>query len=601
MAAPRTNNDYFGVGVALDGDTAYIGAMGLDDTNSSYVGYIQIFSRCPTGWIAGNRIYAPTNYRDYGDSFGNDIALDRDTAVVGAWRDDPTNSWGDPIINAGAAYVYNRSGTNWQFATRLTADDAAYDDGYGESVAIADNTIFVGAHRVDNAGRSDVGAIYIYRTNALGQWVQAAPRLIPTNGWDGESFGVRISAESNLLLAGAWTSSSTNVPNCGTVYVYSFTSMPPATVTNALTAFDSFNEYPAGALNGRSNSMEAGATGWSTAWNNATSCCIKAPGNPLMYFDQASGIGLCGGTRVMAVTNGISGHALAALRGLALETANLTNLYVSFLLHAVTPPGSGVTNLLSVGSGINPEGAPYTGVMADSYYASSRTAPAGETATGFTQAQTCFLVARYTAAPGAYNNWNKVQLYVNPTSAILPQAELILEDTGGTPAKQNTLRTATGNFGSANEYWIDEIRIGTSWSSVTPLASSTSDCDGDGLPDNWELRWFGSMTNAVAALDPDGDGYINAEEYIALTDPTNAASFMCVTTIRRAANGINIQVNSHTGRVYRLEWRTNLMNGSWQPVRGWTNYPGADEPFMNLWDTNAENAERYYRTGIALP
>lgn len=50
------------------------------------------------------------------------------------------------------------------------------------------------------------------------------------------------------------------------------------------------------------------------------------------------------------------------------------------------------------------------------------------------------------------------------------------------------------------------------------------DGDDDGLPDGWELENFGNSTNQTSSSDPDGDGYTNAEEYEANTDPTNSTS-----------------------------------------------------------------------------
>lgn len=601
-AVPPTNSDYFGVGVALDGDTAYVGAMGPESTNSGLTGYIQIFSRCSTGWVGGSRIYAPAEYRDAGDSFGNDIALDEDTAVVGAWRDDPTNALGQVLTNAGAAYVYDRDGTNWAFVARLTADDAAIDDGYGESVAIADNVIFIGAHRVDIGTTQNIGAVYVYETNSLGEWVPARPRFMPANGKAGDNFGVRIAAESNLLLAGAWTTDRDTYTDCGSVYVYTFTSQPPAVVSNEGFAYDGFNGYAEGSLEGCSNSGEAGSTGWSGSWSNAFGCVVKDAGTPLLYGHAASGIGVSGGERVLAVTGGVPGaHALTALRGLALDVNAATNLYVSFLLRAVSVPASGVTNLLSVGPGLAAAGAPYAGVLGADFYASTRAAPAGALSSGFGAATTFFVVARFEAAGGAYN-WDRARLYVNPTSAVLPQAEQEVEDTGGTPAREGSLRVATGNYGGGNEYWIDEIRAGTNWPSVAPLADPASDADGDGLPDDWELRYFGGLTNAVAGADPDEDGCDNRCEHVAVTIPTNAASFFRITSARWATNAMEVLFDGATSRCYGLESATGLMTGTdWAPVPGQTNITGAGPGSMTLTDTNAASERAFYRVGVALP
>jgi spore coat protein CotH len=49
------------------------------------------------------------------------------------------------------------------------------------------------------------------------------------------------------------------------------------------------------------------------------------------------------------------------------------------------------------------------------------------------------------------------------------------------------------------------------------------DGDADGLPDAWEIQYFGDTAAMGAADDPDGDGSSNADEYVAGTDPLNAS------------------------------------------------------------------------------
>lgn len=44
------------------------------------------------------------------------------------------------------------------------------------------------------------------------------------------------------------------------------------------------------------------------------------------------------------------------------------------------------------------------------------------------------------------------------------------------------------------------------------------DIDGNGLPDNWELDYFGAFAQDPSA-DPDNDGWSNLTEYLAGTDP----------------------------------------------------------------------------------
>lgn len=50
-------------------------------------------------------------------------------------------------------------------------------------------------------------------------------------------------------------------------------------------------------------------------------------------------------------------------------------------------------------------------------------------------------------------------------------------------------------------------------SGFTYVASSATDTDGDGMPDDWELRYNLDPTASDATLDPDGDGITNINEY----------------------------------------------------------------------------------------
>ena len=59
-----------------------------------------------------------------GDEFGSSVALSGDTALVGA---DGKTVGGNN--DAGAAYVFTRSGTSWTQQAELTASDAAAYDG----------------------------------------------------------------------------------------------------------------------------------------------------------------------------------------------------------------------------------------------------------------------------------------------------------------------------------------------------------------------------------------------------------------------------------------------------------------------------------------
>ena len=109
-------DDYFGTYVAIDGDTAIIGAP-RDDNTGAESGAAYIFVRDGGGnWTPQQKI-TPT---DPGatDNFGLSVAISGDTVIVGAPDEDSAttgvNSTPDEeATNSGAAYVFQRSGDVW--------------------------------------------------------------------------------------------------------------------------------------------------------------------------------------------------------------------------------------------------------------------------------------------------------------------------------------------------------------------------------------------------------------------------------------------------------------------------------------------------------
>lgn len=71
----------------------------------------------------------------------------------------------------------------------------------------------------------------------------------------------------------------------------------------------------------------------------------------------------------------------------------------------------------------------------------------------------------------------------------------------------------------------EEGTVPTSDTITVTRDASTIDSDGDGISDQFELQYYGSITCAVANLDTDSDGLTALEEFIGDTDPTNPTSF----------------------------------------------------------------------------
>lgn len=93
-----------------------------------------------------------------------------------------------------------------------------------------------------------------------------------------------------------------------------------------------------------------------------------------------------------------------------------------------------------------------------------------------------------------------------------------------------------------------------------------ADSDKDGMLDGWEIDYrLNPLDPADAALDPDADGPVSHDEFIAGTDPNNSNSYFRFTRVRQSATNELITWSSATGRVYLLE-RIAIMTGA-----TWTN------------------------------
>lgn len=79
---------------------------------------------------------------------------------------------------------------------------------------------------------------------------------------------------------------------------------------------------------------------------------------------------------------------------------------------------------------------------------------------------------------------------------------------------------------------LDEFLAGTDPKDQLSSPDTDNDHLGDGLPDGWEVKYFGLPGESLAVViakqsggdDPDADGYDNASEYALGTDPTDANS-----------------------------------------------------------------------------
>ncbi|MBW8864360.1 MAG: hypothetical protein JF609_05440, partial [Verrucomicrobia bacterium] len=121
------------------------------------------------------------------------------------------------------------------------------------------------------------------------------------------------------------------------------------------------------------------------------------------------------------------------------------------------------------------------------------------------------------------------------------------------------------------------------------------DVNSNGIPDSWERDYFGvATTNRTQKTDSDHDGMTDYAEFIAGTNPTNAASRFYFTGETIASNRlVHLQWPVVTNRLYQVNASTNFT--SWQPVTTW--WQASNNPTMIYTATNIGRAS-FYRVQV---
>jgi uncharacterized repeat protein (TIGR01451 family) len=122
-----------------------------------------------------------------------------------------------------------------------------------------------------------------------------------------------------------------------------------------------------------------------------------------------------------------------------------------------------------------------------------------------------------------------------------------------------------------------------------------ADSDGDGLLDEWELTYFGSL-DALPNADADGDGLTNSQEQTAGTNPRDPASVLRVVGVELNGSDVNVQFTSIAGKTYRVERSSQLASGQWIPIAD--NLPGINGVLQVTDFGTATSSPAFYRVRL---
>ena len=121
------------------------------------------------------------------------------------------------------------------------------------------------------------------------------------------------------------------------------------------------------------------------------------------------------------------------------------------------------------------------------------------------------------------------------------------------------------------------------------------DANHNGISDSWERYYFGSaIASRTQLTDTDEDGMSDYAEFIAGTNPTNAASKLVFLSATLQTNQqIQLEWAAIPGRLYQVQASTNL--ATWATVRDWLQASGSP---MSHTTTNANQNSHFYRVQV---
>ena len=232
VAEDRWGDDRFGMSVDISGNHIIVGAE-FDDVDKSdglksNAGSAYVFTKNASDeWVQEGHLTAS----DYGTSenFGWSVAISGEYAIVGAYKNDTDSDALNDSPDAGAAYIFERSGGTWPQVKKLVSSDRRNIDYFAYSVAISGDNALVGAYRHNYAGEgsamfSDAGAAYLFTRDASGEWSETQ-KINQNDRATLDQFGYAVGIDGNDIIIGAMTEDEDEnldnpLPEAGAVYFF---------------------------------------------------------------------------------------------------------------------------------------------------------------------------------------------------------------------------------------------------------------------------------------------------------------------------------------------------------------------------------------------
>lgn len=155
-APDGVGGDCFGVSVSIDDGFLAVGAPQKTVNSAAFSGKAYIFQNSSSGAWGTVPFELTPGTSHANDYFGISVSLCGNLAIIGSvFRD-------EAATDSGAAYIYTRdSGNIWELQKTLTPSDAAVGTYFGQSIAIGDTYMVIGATPMDVYHAN--GNVYVFR------------------------------------------------------------------------------------------------------------------------------------------------------------------------------------------------------------------------------------------------------------------------------------------------------------------------------------------------------------------------------------------------------------------------------------------------------
>ncbi len=221
--------DSFGEAVAIDNDTLVVGAplesggvgkingdQANNDTFAAGAAYVFEFDGGNDAWY--QRAYLKAHNAASAQRFGNVVALQADTVVVGAFTESNLGTGVDPDVavelapESGAVYVFERREEEWSQQAYLKASNTDERDRFGHAVALSGETLVIGAPlessaasllTSDSSNNDALGAGAAYVFFRQGDTWRFEEYLKASNPEAGDNFGAAVAFDGKHVVVGA--------------------------------------------------------------------------------------------------------------------------------------------------------------------------------------------------------------------------------------------------------------------------------------------------------------------------------------------------------------------------------------------------------------